>query len=229
MKKKLIFIIMFALIIISRTNIFAGECPNPEYNNEMSCGRCGYSYSWKDGKCTDEQDTRGGTSYSWWTDAYNFFNGSTAGSSIISVDALSNLENILLVVGNMIFFVVTVVLGVKYIWGSVDSKASVKESLITLIIAAIFFYGYSTIKTLFVGSSLVKSDFNSSAKVIYNIVMYICNYLAIGGIIYVGIRYMMTGAAGKAELKTKSVPIILGIIMVYATLTFLTFIVNAFA
>ena len=53
------------------------------------------------------------------------------------------------------------------------------------------------------------------------------NFLAIGGLVYIGVRYMLAGAEGKAELKAKGVPIVLGIVMVYATFTFLSFIINS--
>lgn len=167
------------------------------------------------------------SSTNWWGDAYNFFNGST--TNRYDVSALEEIQDLISFVGNMIFFIVTVVLGVKYIWGGVESKASVKDSLITLVIAALFFYGWSTIRALFVGSNglvFMSNEYETTAQAIYSTILYICNFLAVGGIIYIGIRYMMAGAEGKAQLKAKGVPIVLGIVMVYATLTFLTFIVN---
>ena len=46
--------------------------------------------------------------------------------------------------------------------------------------------------------------------------------------IYIGIKYLMAGAEGKSQLKAKGVPIVLGIVMVYATITFLNFILAGF-
>ncbi|MBR5228140.1 MAG: hypothetical protein IKV94_05855, partial [Clostridia bacterium] len=56
--------------------------------------------------------------------------------------------------------------------------------------------------------------------------LYIVNVLSVGGIIYIGIKYMMAGADGKAEMKVKLVPVIMGIIMVYGTLNLINFILK---
>lgn len=172
----------------------------------------------------------------WWGQASSFLSGyqgentaignSTLGDIIGFLDPLVTLVK---TVGNMIFVAVTVILGVKYIWGGVESKASVKDSLMTLVVAALVFYGWNTISGLFMSGdnlSFVQGTFESTAQSIYSIVIYVANFLAVGGIIYIGIRYMMAGAEGKAQLKAKSVPVVLGIIMVYATITFLNLIVG---
>lgn len=162
----------------------------------------------------------------WWGSAYSFFNGNYTATNI---SALSDIQSMIEFIGNMIFVATTVILGVKYIWGSVESKASVKDSLVTLVVAALFFYGWSTIKDMFIGGNgILKfgNNYQVTANSIYSTILYICNFLAVGGIVYVGVRYMMAGADGKAQLKAKGVPMVLGIIMVYATITFLKFIVS---
>lgn len=163
---------------------------------------------------------------SWWTQANEFFNGTVSENKDLQ-NALSGIESFIKVIGNIIFFTVTVILGVKYIWGSVESKASIKESMVTLVVAALFFYGYSTISSIInVKEILVTADAYISAKNVYNIILYICNFLALGGIVFIGVKYMLAGASGKAELKTKAVPAVLGIVMVYCTLTFLQLIIS---
>ena len=165
----------------------------------------------------------------WWGQANKFWNGQ---QSDVAKDALKNLNpliSLVKVVGNMIFVAVTVILGVKYIWGGVESKADVKDSLITLVVAALVFYGWNTISALFMTGnrlSFISGDATITATTIYSTILYVCNFLAVGGIVYIGVRYMMAGAEGKSQLKAKGVPIVLGLIMVYATITFLNFIVG---
>ena len=166
---------------------------------------------------------------SWWGQANSFWNGQTSDVADEALDSLNPLITLIKTVGNMIFVAVTVILGVKYIWGGVDSKASVKDSLITLVVAAIVFYGWNTISALFMNGnqlSFITGNAETTAKTIYSTVLYIANFLAVGGIIYIGIRYMMAGAEGKSQLKANGVPVVLGLIMVYATITFLNLIVG---
>ena len=165
----------------------------------------------------------------WWGQANNFWNGATSDVASTAMDTLEPLVNLIKVVGNMIFVAVTILLGVKYIWGGVDSKASVKDSLTTLVVAALVFYGWNTISALFMNGnrlSFITGSAETTAKTIYSTVLYIANFLAVGGLIYIGVRYMMAGAEGRSQLKARGVPIVLGIIMVYATITFLNFIVG---
>ena len=109
----------------------------------------------------------------------------------------------------------------------VESKANVKDSLLTLVVAACMFYGFSTLETIINPRIFISSSSAEDTVLnIYSTVLYIANFLAIGGIVYIGVRYMMAGAEGRASLKANSVPIVLGIIMVYATMTFLNFIVG---
>lgn len=161
----------------------------------------------------------------WWGQANSFLSGYGGTGEVTKYfEGLTSLVTLIKTVGNMIFFAVTVVLGVKYIWGGVESKSSVKESLTTLIVAALVFYGWNTITALFKTGeqlSFVSGSAEGTASNIYSTVLYIANFFAVGGIVYIGVRYMMAGAEGRAELKTKGVPIVLGLVMVYSTLTFL--------
>jgi len=167
----------------------------------------------------------------WWGKAHGFLEGASDSVAAGAMTTLEPLVEMIKFVGNLIFVAVTIILGIKYIWGSVESKASVKDSLITLIVAAVVFYGWSSISALFSNGNrlnFVTGDWKDTAITIYSTVIYVANFLAVGGIIYIGIRYLMAGAEGRSQLKAKGVPIVLGIIMVYATITFLNFILAGF-
>lgn len=167
----------------------------------------------------------------WWNEAHGFLEDADGSVGEAAIASLEPLVEMIKFVGNIIFVAVTIILGVKYIWGSVESKASVKDSLVTLIVAAVVFYGWSSISALFsTGNKLnfVTGDWQGTALSIYSTILYVANFLAVGGIIYIGIKYLMAGAEGKSQLKAKGVPIVLGIVMVYATITFLNFILAGF-
>lgn len=173
---------------------------------------------------------------SWWGQAYDFLSGYNGGDTQIGnttvgkiTSWLDPLVNMVRTIGNMVFVAVTVILGVKYIWGGVESKASVKDSLFTLVVAAVVFYSWNTITALVMSGnklSFISSSLDGTSQSIYSIIIYVANFLAVGGLVYIGIKYMLAGAEGKAQLKAKGVPIVLGIVMVYATITFLNLIVG---
>lgn len=61
------------------------------------------------------------------------------------------------------------------------------------------------------------------------VVIMIVKVAAIVGVIYVGVRYIFSGATGKAELKGKSVYFIIGIILTFSSVTVLTVFANVLA
>lgn len=191
-----------------------------------------YNYFVLSGEVYDAFNTPG----NWWAAAWRFlFDGKNSshqfGTDTGANTALNDIKSMIFDVGNLIFLLVTAYLGVKYIWGGVDSKFTVKNSLMTLVVAAIVFYGWDSvtkildIPELLTGSAAASGE-TAMANKIYNTIMYIINFAAVGGIIYIGIRYMMAGADGKAELKLKGIPVVMGIMMVYGTLNFINFILK---
>jgi len=147
-----------------------------------------------------------------------------------SSDVWAPAQGFLQTIGNMIFVGATTVLGVKYIWGGAEGEASVKESLLTLIVAAIFFYSWSTIRAILITPTnnlvFMGATAEATALNIYSTLLYFLNFMAVGGIVYVGVKYMMAGAEARASLKTKSVPIVLGIILTYSAVTFLNLVLK---
>ena len=77
-----------------------------------------------------------------WRSASNWFKGvDTNNNSDQAKKIVSEFSSIINVVGTTVIVIATIFLGVKYIIGSVESKTEVKESLITLLIACLIFFG----------------------------------------------------------------------------------------
>lgn len=167
-----------------------------------------------------------------WENAFDWFKGAQAsgGMGTVTDGFMKGATNIIKMVGNMIFIVVTSILGVKYIWGSADAKYSVKNSLFSLVIAAVVFYGWDSISNIIqtVTTSTVGNNIESTTRTIYTYILYFVNIAAIGGIIFLGVKYLLASAEGKSQLKMNMGPAFLGIIMVYATISFLNTILSIF-
>ena len=145
---------------------------------------------------------------------------------------LGDLKETIKVAGNAIFVVVTIVLGIKYMASSADGKGDVKEGLTGLVAAIVLFYGWTAIDNILTraGGSFdwwFGTD-NATDTVIriFDTVVSILNYVAIGVLLFVGVKYIFSGADGKAELKGKGVPFVVGLVMTFATISFLNFIIK---
>ena len=142
------------------------------------------------------------------------------------------MMKIINVVGTLVITIATIVLGIRYILGSVDQKVQVKESLMNLLVACILFFGWTNIQSLlFSGTTLfIYTDITSTngtqavARRIFTVFRMGAEIVAIIAIFYIGIKYILAGAEGKAELKAKSWMFIIGIIMIFATFNLLNFV-----
>lgn len=167
----------------------------------------------------------------WWSAATGFFSG-TDWRGQQDNNMLSELKNIIKMGGNAIFLIVTVLLGIKYMASSAEGKGDVKEGLTGLIIAIVLFYGWTAIDNILTRSGgsfdywFGTNDAGTTITNIYGTIVSILNYVAVGVLIFVGVKYLFAGAEGKADLKGRGVPFVIGLVMTFATISFLNFLIG---
>lgn len=168
-----------------------------------------------------------------WDQAQTWFSGGDLGNSIDNVKSgpagtiINEFSKMVNLIGTAVIVIVTIFLGVKYIYGSVDSKASVKEGLLNLLVACLFFFGWNSIwNLLFNGNQLVLvgDTLEITIAQIFKTLTVIANFLAVGGVIFIGIKYIFAGAKGKSELKLKSTTFLIGVIMAFCAIGLLNYI-----
>ena len=145
-----------------------------------------------------------GDASSWFGEAQGSYDTPEQVDKII--DTFSDMIN---VVGTTVIVVATIVLGIRYIIGTVENQTAAKEGLITLLVACIFFFGWTSISNLLYGGDKMDFIFTSSNDTSYTTMVgrlfstftYIAQFIVVGAIIYVGIKYIFAGASGRAELK----------------------------
>lgn len=166
-----------------------------------------------------------------WSDAYTWYQGGNLNDSASNAVSglVSELSGYIKITGTAVIVIATIVLGIKYILGTSADKATAKESLMNLLVACVFFFGWSNISTMFIsGKNFViyqgASDYNSAVLKIYYLFKFIAEIVAVIAIIYVGVKYIFSGATGRADLKDKSWMFVIGIILVFSAIQVLTFI-----
>ena len=164
----------------------------------------------------------------------NSFNGSDSGlgremSSFIS----SDIKGVVTAIGNLIFAGVTVILGAQFIWSGYDGQAKVKQALPTFVVAVLFFYLASELTGLFFNGSTGIGDqlrnignYNSLANKIVGTINLVVKFLCIGGIVFIGLKYMLESAEGKAQIKDKLTPMMIGIVFAFSASQVVDFIIN---
>lgn len=182
----------------------------------------------------------------WWSGAQKFFSGGTDENGNYvegaygyqkndekeSLEPLNDIIELVKVIGNAVFVIVTIVLGIKYMLASSEGKADVKEGITGLVVAILLFYGWTALDEMlrnsfshFFGSG---TDTDAVNK-IYSLAIDLLNYISVGVVLFVGVKFLFSGAEGKADLKGKGVPFVIGLVMTFGTVTFLKFIIKVLA
>lgn len=142
---------------------------------------------------------------------------------------INKFSSMIEVLGTTVIVCVTTFLGIKYMYASAQGKAEVKDSLATLLVACVFFFGWNGIwAILFNGSSLTFNTTDTTYEGfiggIASILSFLGGILSVAAVIYIGLRYIFAGATGKAELKGKSIQFLIGFILAFCAITVIRYI-----
>ena len=171
-------------------------------------------------------------------------------SQIIQLDSnlMGDLADMVNVAGTAVISIVSVVLGIKYMIGSATDKSEVKQQLITFLVACLFFFGWSNLSGILITGAtyneatgtysgiggatqlFIFSGVTSIEQVfakVFAIVLFFGKIVAFIATMVIGVKYIFSGADGKAALKEKGPMYIIGILMIFCTLNILTFISDA--
>lgn len=151
-------------------------------------------------------------------------------SDLIGKKGAGGILDAVFQVGNIVFVSITIALGIKYVFSSIEAKSDIKESLVTLSIGAIFYYlaqsVYKFSESLF-GVFSTATKLETITQRVFSIISSVANIAAIMGVVLLGLKYMFTASEERAELKEKMVPLVVGLALIYSTVRVLTFIVES--
>ena len=156
-------------------------------------------------------------------------NNTIGGALSIAIGSIG-LIDVIFDIGNLVIFVVTIALGLKYIYSGIEGKADIKSSLPNYVFGVVFFYlansVYSLSQNIMTGALGGGTSYSTFAGNIYSTVEVIANVCAILGIVLVGLKYMLSPADAKADVKKQLIPVTIGIILVYCTLKVIMLVYN---
>lgn len=132
-------------------------------------------------------------------------------------------------IGNLVFAAVTVILGAKYIWSGADGRSQVMETLPAFVAAVIFFYLGETIVVWLTGATggiAGATEWKTIEGKIFGTICNVVRYASFGGLIFMGLKYMLASAEGKSQIKTNMGGVILGIVFVFLASNVVNFIID---
>ena len=140
---------------------------------------------------------------------------------------LDNMTELVRFVGTFIAVGVLMVIGIKYIMGSVEERASYKKSMVPYIIGCIILFGAAniapSIKDIFTDMGEDTEDIGNS---ILGLIRVIGTFISVGALMVMGIKYMMGSTEERASYKKSMVPYIIGCIVLFGAVNITSMIYN---
>lgn len=164
--------------------------------------------------------------FNWYQKGEENYNNLEANPMETVNSIVSKFSSYVQVIGTVIIMIATIVIGIKYMFASAEGKSVAKENLISLFVACLLFFGWSSIQSILIDgtTSFVlfqnvsgANKFNSVVGNVFTIFKFFAQIVAFIAVMYVGIKYIFAGAEGRADLKSKSFPFIIGIILAFCT------------
>lgn len=162
-------------------------------------------------------------------DGENFNGTNLALGDKVEEFILGDVLDVIKLIGNLVFAVATVILGVKYIWSSAEGRSQVAETLPGFVLAIVFFYLGDSLIAWLTGtlSPIVGAkSWQAATGSIMWIVNTFVTYASFAGIIFLGLKYMFASAEGKSSMKSSMGGLLIGIVFVFLSSNIVTYIVE---
>ena len=149
-------------------------------------------------------------------------------TEIQELSFIDNITNLLQTVGSFIAVGALMVIGIRYMMGSVEERASYKRSMMPYIIGCFILFGAANvgpmIKELFSDMGDTTEDVGNK---ILGLIQAVGTFISVGGLMILGIRYMIGSTEERASYKKSMLPYIIGAILLFGAVNITSIIYNA--
>lgn len=121
------------------------------------------------------------------------------------------------------------VIGIKYMSGSIEEKANYKKTMIPYLIGCICIFGASTIAPDILETFKEISEPEEIGNLVLGAIQNIGTFTAVGILMILGIKYMLGSTEEKASYKKSMLPYFIGAILLFGAVNITAYIVETFA
>lgn len=136
----------------------------------------------------------------------------------LEFDFVETLENFIRTAGIFLSVGAMMVIGIKYMTGSIEEKANYKKTMVPYVLGCFIIFGASTIvpeiiKTFRITTTTQVEDIGN---LILSLIRVVGTVIAVGVLMLLGIKYMIGSMEEKASYKKTMLPYVIGAVMLFA-------------
>lgn len=121
-------------------------------------------------------------------------------------------------IGSFIAVGVLMIIGIRYMMGSIEERASYKKSMMPYIIGCFILFGAANLIPALkdIAETINGDNVETMGNSILGIIQAIGTYISVGILMTIGIRYMMGSVEERASYKKSMIPYLIGAILLFA-------------
>ena len=158
----------------------------------------------------------------------NQFMGSDLEEDIVNDinDSAEKIEKGVKIIGSFVSVGGLMVIGIKYMTGSLDEKAQYKKSMQPYLIGCILIFGASYIGPELIDIFKDKESGEDIGNTILGLIQTAGTIIAVGIVMLLGVKYMMGTTDERASYKKTMIPYLIGAILLFSAVTFASIIAS---
>lgn len=142
--------------------------------------------------------------------------GNPSSTPDISVDFVDKLMGVIRTIGIFIAVGAIMIIGIKYMTGSLEEKANYKKSMLPYLIGCILLFGASTIAPQIVETFKENQNAEDIGNLILGIIQVVGTFVAVAALMILGIKYILGSLEERASYKKSMLPYIVGAVLLFA-------------
>lgn len=154
-----------------------------------------------------------------------------AGATDIDTKFVDKLVKIIQRIGTFVAVGVLMVIGIKYMTGSLEEKAEYKRTMMPYLIGCFFLFGASNLAPQ-IAEIFDFEKLNNTTKVgnaILGLIRVAGTFIAVGGLMILGIKYMVGSIEERANYKKTMIPFVVGAVLLFAAVNITAMLYDMFA
>lgn len=145
----------------------------------------------------------------------------------LDLNFIDNIKALIRTIGVFISVGALMIIGIKYVMGSLEERANYKKTMIPWIIGCVIIFGASVLEPVIEAMfSNIGNDTETVANKILGVIQVIGSFISVGALMILGIKYMMGSVEERASYKKSMMPYIIGCILIFAAVNLTTVVYN---
>ncbi len=144
----------------------------------------------------------------------------------IEMKFMDNLVDMLTKIGAFAAVGAMMIIGIKYMTGSLEEKAEYKKTMMPYMIGCILIFGASVIAPMIMDMFKDVEKVEDAGNIILGIIQVIGSFVAVGIIMVLGIKYMMGSIEERASYKKSMLPYLIGAVLLFSAVNITATIVD---